>query len=101
MTADCIKSGIMASVSIIAFAFMLLVAMATAYPVHREKMTNHDLIKAIRDKDGMEDKNGAIVYYWNKGPDWLEEDQNNEDAMRNDDDGREAQNGALHSIFLE
>lgn len=66
----------MGSVSIVTFAFMLVVAMATANLVHKEKLTNQDPIKAIK-------------YYWNEeiGKDWstqvmnpwsedIDEDQN-------------------------
>lgn len=45
--------AIMAAVSTAAFAFMLMVAMSMAYPVHKEKMTDQDLIK-------------AIMYLWNE-----------------------------------
>ena len=37
----------MAAVSTAVFAFMLVVAMSMAYPVHKEKLTDQDLIKAI------------------------------------------------------
>ena len=48
----------MSSVSA-AFAFMLIVAMAAAYPVHKAKVTNQDLIKTIKDGNLQQ-----IVYYW-------------------------------------
>ena len=44
----------MATVSIATFAFLLVVAMATANPVHtEEKLTSQDPIKAIK-------------YFWNE-----------------------------------
>ena len=72
----------MASVSIAEFTFMLVVATATAYPVHKEKMVNQDLIKAIR-------------YLWNEKmrkdqyAEAMEQDQN---AMRDDDEDRDKEN---------
>ena len=39
--------AVVGSVSIAAFAFKLVVATTTAYPMGKEKMTNQDLVKAI------------------------------------------------------
>ena len=39
--------AVVGSVSIAAFAFKLVVATTTAYPMGMEKMTNQDLVKAI------------------------------------------------------
>ena len=45
--------AVVGSVSIAAFAFMVVVATTTAYPMHMKKMTNQDLVK-------------AIMYLWNE-----------------------------------
>ena len=73
----------MASVSVAAFTFMLVVATATAYPMLKEKMTNQDLVKAIR-------------YLWNEelGKDqhsnlWNEDTEKDKDEKGSNDGDRE------------
>ena len=60
--------GIMASVSTAAFAFMLIVAMAVAYPVHKVKVTNQDHIKAIKDRYLRPLQNEQVLYFWRGEP---------------------------------
>ena len=57
----------MAAVSTAAFAFMLVVAMSTAYPVHKEKLTDQDLVKAIMypwNEETKKDHHAEAMNHW-------------------------------------
>ena len=83
----------MASVSTAAFAFMLIVAMAAAYPVHKVKVMNQDLTEAIKDGDLWPLQSGKIVYYWYESP-----AAKKGSAMRdNGEDGNEDKNLVVYS----
>lgn len=68
---------VMASVSIAAFVVILVIATATAYPVRKEKMTNQDIVKAIKylwDEEMGKDLYAELMHLWNEDK---EKDQNN------------------------
>lgn len=60
----------MATVSIATFAFLLVVAMATANPVHtEEKLTSQDPIKAIKyfwNEEIRKDRSAQVTNLWNE-----------------------------------
>ena len=77
----------MAFVSIAASAVLLVVAMATAYPMHNEKMMDEDLIKAIRylwNEEMRKDQHAEAMNLWSE-----EKDQNSVYAMRDDGEDRD------------
>ena len=77
----------MASVSIAAFTFLLVVATTAAYPMHKEKMTNQDLIKAMRylwNEEMRKDQHTEAKDRWNE-----EIDQNSVYALKDNSDEKD------------
>ena len=77
------------SASLAIFAFMLVVAMTAAYPARKEKMTDRDLINAIRylwNENIGKDQYAEAMNLWNKE---AEKDQNRVEDGEDRDKDRE------------